>query len=167
MRGRTTEEVYVDYTLKQTQNIKDLTRMLGAFEETKQHAAMVGAVRARSDILDKIIAKGQEFGFIEKKPETKVIAGVIVSQLSTHELRKAIAGELGQLEKLMSDFGDAPSIVDIEPGPTHLATPKVKALSDGANGNGEAVQKGVKNHARNRVHRGRKVPRVPPGEPPY
>lgn len=169
LRGRTTEEVYVDYTLRQTQNIKDLTRMLGAFEESKQHSAMVGAVRARSDILDKIITKGQEFGFIEKKPETKIVAGMIVSQLSTPDLRRAISDELGNLDRLMSRFGDAPGILDIDIGPVHIATPKKKALAEGVKTEvvQPEMQKGAKKHARSRVHKGRKVLKVPAGEPPY
>jgi hypothetical protein len=177
LRGRTTEEVYVNYTLRQSQNIKDLTDLIATVKlDGKGRNSVVGAVRARADILDKIIAKGQEFGFIEKKPETKLIAGVIVGQLTTPELRKAVVRELGHLDKIMAQFGDAPNILDVDPGPAHLPTPKQKALPEGHVAQAEELRaaplrkKKVKGRARNRVHKGRKASPAPDtslfGEPP-
>lgn len=153
IRDRTTEQVYVDYCLAQTRNINDLTRILDEFKDTKQHAAMVAAIRERSNIYDKIISRGQELGFVEKKPERKLVAGVIVAQLTDRQLRAAITEELGGLEALVSSFGgaspeDVSRIVDIDPGPIHLPTPKTKALA--------AEVPGTK-RGRSRVHGGRRV----------
>lgn len=148
IQDRTTEQVYVDYCLAQMQNIADLTKVFESFKTTKQHSAMVAAIKARSDIHDKIIARGQEFGFIEKKPEAKFVAGVLVAQLTDKDLRKAITDQVAHLDSLMSQFGGGESIIDIDPGPSHLATPKQKALPDGQR---------VKGHARNTVHKGRRV----------
>lgn len=155
VRDKPTEQVYVEYCLAQAQNVSDLTKILGQFRKTSQHSAMVSAIRARSDIYDKMIARGQEFGFIEKKPEAKIIAGVLVNQLTDKDLRAAITGQLGHLDELMTKYGGGSNIIDIDPGPSHLPTPKRKALPDG---------KKVKGHARNRVHKGRRVVRG--GEPP-
>lgn len=151
LREQSTERVYIDYVQNQRQNIADLTKLLGAFDETKQHSAMVNAVKARADILDKIIAKGQEFGFIDKKPEAKIVAGVVVDKLSTNELRSAITGELQHLDKLMTKFGggEVPPIIDVEPGQIHKETPRTKVLE------GPAMQK--KRLPSNKVHKGRRV----------
>lgn len=129
LRSKSREQVYVEYCIAQAQNIRDLTALLAQYREMPvPSSAAVGAIKARSDIQDKIITKGQELGFVEKKTETKVIAGVILSQLTTPELRKAIAVELGNLEKLCSDFADAPDILGVPTGPIHRSAPKKKAL---------------------------------------
>lgn len=151
LRGRTTEHVYVDYCLHQHQNIHDLTKLVDHYDKTKQHAAVVSAVRARSEIYDKIIARGQELGFIDKKPETKLIAGMVVAHLSTKELRSVITQELSGLEKLFEEFGDAPNILDVNPGPTHVPVAKQKALPEG-----DPMKKRPKQNA-NKVHKGRRV----------
>lgn len=159
LRARPTEAVYVDYVIAQTRNIKDLTDLYGTLKSSKQGSAAVGAIRARSDIYDKIIKTGQEFGFIERKPEAKIIAGVIVSQLTNIELRKAITGELSDLQRLMGMYGDESTIIDIEPGQIHqdleppkaLPAPKQKAKA------AAAPAGKIKGHKRNKVHGGRRV----------
>lgn len=165
VRNKTTEEVYVDYVIQQNRNIRDLTNILSEFDDAKQPAAAVGAIRARSDILDKIIAKGQEFGFIEKKPERKLVAGVLITNLSTPELRKKIAGELGTLERLMEQYGDAPSIGEIDPGPLHRPAVREKMLPASTpepltidvESSPSKELKTVKPRRRSAVHRGRRV----------
>ncbi len=149
VRNRTSEQLYVDYVREQTRNIRDLTSILEQFQESKQHSAMVGAVRARSDIYDKIIDRGQQFGLIDKKPETKLVAGMFVAQLTNKDLRTAITEELGHLNSLMSRYGDGKNLQDVDPGPLHLSTPKQKAAP--------APKTQPARHARNRVHGGRRV----------
>lgn len=155
VRSKPTERVYVDYCLEQRQNIADLTTLLTKFSDSNQHGAMVGAIRARSDILDKMIAKGQEFGFIAKKPEAKIIAGIMVSDLSDQDLRRHITGELANLGGLLDRFGKSPetaaTILDVSAGPTHLPTPKEKAKALGPG------EKGGIKRSKNKVHRGRRV----------
>jgi len=148
LQDKTTEQVYVDYILHKGRDIHDLTQVMRTFDKTKQPSAIVAAIKARSDIYDKIIVRGQEFGFIEKKPETKLVAGVLVAQLTDKDLRSAITGQLSQLDSLMAQFGDGSNIIDVEAGPTHLPTPKRKALPPAGK---------VKAHARNAVHGGRRV----------
>ena len=150
IREQSTERVYVDYCITQGQNIRDLTKVMATFDKTKQPSAIVAAIRARSDIYDKMIKTGQEFGFIEKKPETKLVAGVIVQQLSDRELRSAIVSELGHLEHLMGKFGNAPNIIDLDPGDVHQSTPKTKVV-------GSLPSKTTAAHKRNKVHGGRRV----------
>ena len=91
MRSRPDEHVYVEYLLNQSRNIRDLTDMIKEFKTSKQYGSMVGAVRARAEIYDKLIAKGQEFGLITKTPERKeIVAGVLVAELSNKNFRRLL-----------------------------------------------------------------------------
>jgi hypothetical protein len=108
LHNKTTEEVFVDYVLRQEGCIRDLNQLIRDKEGTVRNSSTtVGAIRAKSDILDKIIERGQEFGILEKVPEKKqVIAGVMVAQLDNDALRQLITRELGGLQALVSRYGD-------------------------------------------------------------
>jgi hypothetical protein len=159
IRGKTTEQVYTDYVLAQGRNIRDLTLIIGEYRGEKNANALVGAIRARSDIFDKIFERGQELGFIAKRPETKLVAGLVVHQLSDAELRDKIVGELGALENLMGKYGTSdgkaldavPGIIDVSTGPIHRPAPKQKALPE------EVDPKPARGGAKNKVHGGRRV----------
>lgn len=119
IRGRPTEHVYVQYTIDQAQNIKDLTTMLEAFKTTKQFNAMVGAVRARAEIYNKLIEMGQSFGLIRKEPDKKeIIAGMFIADMTNRQLKTAITGELTDLNVLMRRYGDR-TILDMKAGSLH------------------------------------------------
>lgn len=149
VRNRSPEQVYVEYLMAQEKNIKSLSDMIEHYKDIKQHTAVVGAVKARAEILDKMIAKGQEFGFIDKKPErTEVVAGIFVKDLSNDDIRSHITAALNGLGQLVSAYGES-NIIDIEPGPTHFPDPQEKrALASGDK---------PKGRARNLVHKGRRV----------
>ncbi len=119
VRNQPTEHVYVEYMIKQAKNIADLTKMIDEFTTTKQYTALVGAIRIRAELYDKLIAKGQEFGLIHKEPDRKeIVAGVLVADLSNKQLKTAIVGELTNLNQLMSRYGDS-KILDMAPGTLH------------------------------------------------
>lgn len=119
IRSKPTEHVYVQYTIDQAQNIKDLTMMLEDFKSTKQYNAMVGAVRARAEIYNKLIEMGQSFGLIRKEPDKKeIIAGMFIADMTNRQLKTAITGELTDLNVLMRRYGDR-SILDMKPGSLH------------------------------------------------
>ena len=132
IRTRPTEKVYVDYVNDQLANIRDLTKILDTFNTTKQHSAMVGAIRARSEIQDKVIKMGQEFGFIDKRPDTRFVAGVLVHKLSDNELKSSIEEKLGALAALQAEFGEGANILDVPVGDIHQKTPKAKVLAKGS-----------------------------------
>jgi hypothetical protein len=122
IRTKPEEHTYVEYLIQQTGNIQALTDMISEFKSTKQYNAMVGAVKARADIYDKLIAKGQEFGLISKQPERKeIVAGVLVADLSNQQLKTEITRALDGLNQLQKRFGDG----DL------LALPKAESLHRG------------------------------------
>lgn len=137
LRARPKEHVYVKYLIDQEQNIRDLTNMLGMFKFTKQYNAMVGAVRVRAEILDKVVEKGQSFGLIEKRPDEKTITGgLVVANLSNEDLKKRVLERIESINAMMAGepdghfttidvadpYGDAPAkVVQALPPPAVMA----------------------------------------------
>jgi hypothetical protein len=115
VRDTPEEHLYVKYMLDQNVNIKDLTKMINKFRKTGNPAAMVSAVRARSEILDKIIAKGQDFGLIKKTPDRKeIVAGLVVADLTNNELREGITGAIKQLDGLVKMYGSKTEFLELD-----------------------------------------------------
>jgi len=112
-------EVYVEYLFHQKKCIADLEVMAKKFDQVKHYSALVNSVKIRSDIFDKIIKVGQEFGLLEKKPERReIVAGIMVAKMDSQQLRNTILGELSGLEKMMDMYGDQ-GILDVAPGELH------------------------------------------------
>lgn len=142
LRTTPTEHTYIQYCLAQMGCIKDLTDLLAEAKKQNNSNAGVGAIRARSDIYDKLIKTGQEFGILEKKPEEKrIVAGVIVAQLSNDQLKQAITSAIGSLNDMVSRFGNF-DITQMDPGQLHYELPEVSKTN---------------RSAANRVHKGRRV----------
>jgi len=169
LRGRTDEEVYVEYVTRQTGIVNDLVTVQNRIMNDKDggpYQVAVGCLKARSEIYDKILKTGQQLGFIRKEPDRKEIGAVVaVLNMSDPELRAEIADSLSGLNELMTRFGGGGDILDVDCGPTHRALP-----SDGlmpelerrlAAGGGEKLVKPAKRGAgmKHRRHGGRAVSR--------
>jgi hypothetical protein len=123
-----------------------------------QLSAKVGAIRAKSDIVDKIVKFGQDIGLIDRRPEERrILAGVMVADMSNKQLRGMITSELANLDKMVKTFGEA-GILDMNPGALHYDPAPVPALKAGATGQSKAKSKTNKSKA-NKVHGGRRVVR--------
>lgn len=119
LRTRPTEHTYVQYIIDQSRNIHDLTDMIADFKLSRNHAAMVGAVKVRSDIMDKLIKFGQEFGIIHKEAKKgELLVGHVVADMTNKQLKTAITAELSALNSLVKKYGDR-GIVDMDPGALH------------------------------------------------
>lgn len=106
IHGKSVEQVFIDYTIKQESCIRDLDIILKNAKSS--YNSIIGAARAKSDIIDKIIDRGQEFGLIEKVPEKKlVVAGIMVSQLDNKALRTVIMKQVHEVGSLMKKYGEA------------------------------------------------------------
>lgn len=108
LRQRPSEHTYVDYVIQQTENVQRLTDIVDDMMRTKDYTSvLIGAIKAKSEIHDKIIAKGQEFGLIKKVATKKeIVAGVTVSELTNDDLKKAITGALNDLNRMTQQYGD-------------------------------------------------------------
>lgn len=159
-RRRSTEEIYAEYVIQQAACIRELTGLAATAHGKKDARALISAVKVRSDIYDKIIKTGQDFGIIEKKAERREIAmGVLMANLSDEDLRGRIFGELTGIQDLMTKFADK-DLLDLKAGKLHRRLPALPAGKQNAPSPIKPVngKRSKTNRARaNRVHGGRKV----------
>jgi hypothetical protein len=109
--GRRPEAVYVDYVLRSGHHLRELDELKEWLRSTKQGAAAVGAVKAKQDILDRIIKLGQDLGFVRREPTQH---SVVVARLDDAGLRELLARELTGLTRLMDRAGDTP-LLELSP----------------------------------------------------
>lgn len=106
LNQKSTEDVYLEYSWAQQQVIRELDDALANIPENQPNA-VVGALRAKSEIIDKILKTGQDMGIINKEPERKtVLHGHVVANMSMADLRKAIVGETNQLAGALARYGE-------------------------------------------------------------
>lgn len=124
VRKRSPDQVYVEYCMQQENNIHALSTMIDTFHESKQYGAMVGAVKARAEIYDKIIEKGQEFGIIDKRPDRQeIIHGILIRDLTDQDLQHHIFTAVQNLAGMIDKYGQAVTILDVEAGPVYPELP--------------------------------------------
>ncbi len=149
LRTRPVEHVYVQYLVDQALNIRDLTELIEVHKSGRNANAVVGAIKARSDIQDKLIARGQEFGIIHKEATKTLVAGVIVGNLTNKQLRTTITTELEKLDQLTKRYGDDKTITELAPPTSNLhygpkATTIVEAKLDKTPGESASSSKSGK-----------------------
>lgn len=126
INGKSVEDVFIDFTHKMEGCIKDLDNMILSPTAKANHNALVGAIRAKADLINKIIDRGQEFGLIEKVPEKKqIVGGLLIGKLDNNELRKLITKQVKDMGALMDRYGEE-SMADAEE-PKALPAPAAEA----------------------------------------
>jgi len=107
LRDKSREQVYVEYCMEQDHTMRAIDTLLNGLDAARQYNAVVGALRLRSEIVDKKINKGFEFGIIRKEPDRReLIGGVVITDLSDDELKKRIVATVAATKELVSKFGD-------------------------------------------------------------
>lgn len=141
LRGRSTEHSYVRYVLEQRQCMADLDKVIS--EKNEGNSSYVSAVRAKSDILDRILKTGIELGLIQRLADGGgYAAGEAIKSMNNKEFRVYIIQEIQVLNQMMLRFGDT-SIMDVEVGPLY-ETKKVPKTP-------------VKGHSRSKTFGGRRL----------
>jgi len=119
LRGVPREHFYVQYVIEQRRNMKALTDLITGLDQKKQYNAMVGAIRLRSELTDKIVDKGMQFGVIKKEPDRReIFNGMLIADISDKELTDMILKQNVKLSGLMSKFGEI-DIMSLNAGDTH------------------------------------------------
>jgi hypothetical protein len=142
------EYTYIQYIIDQTHNLSILDEFIKSNKDGKGKSAqsIVGAIRARSEILDKIIARGQEFGIIKKVANrSEVVAGVLIAELSNTQLKKEITTSLDSLNLLLKKYGDK-DIIDVSPGSIRSGRelPEAVLKTEEKSSEGEIIVKRIK-----------------------
>lgn len=107
-QSKSIEDIYLEYSWRQTQCVEELDKLIASmrYAQVPTPGAAVQAIKAKSEIMDKIIKTGQDMGILDKTPERKlVLHGVAVADTDTGTLRKMIATELSGLGELVSKYG--------------------------------------------------------------
>jgi len=107
LREMPREHVYVEYVIDQKKNIKDLDSLIRNLDANSQYNALIGAIRLRSDIQNKILDRAQEFGLVKKEAEKReLIGGIALFDLGADDLRKKIVSHTKGLAEVMRDYGE-------------------------------------------------------------
>lgn len=121
-KNKPPEHMFVEYVIWQLRGINDLTELVEKLKvsKTPNANAIVAAIKVRSDVYDKVIAKGQEFGVLRKSAaESKIsIGGITLADLTNEKLRTQITSAIGDMDKLMKRYGDM-SMTEVDPGVLH------------------------------------------------
>lgn len=141
LRGRSTEHTYVRYVLEQRQCMADLDAVIA--EKDKGNSSYVSAVRAKSDILDKVLKTGVELGLIQRLADGGgYAAGEAIKSMNNKDFRVYIVQEIQVLNQMMVRYGDT-SIMDVEVGPIYQKKLQPKTP--------------VKGHSRTKIFGGRRL----------
>ena len=120
--GRRREETFVDYVIRSRAHIAQLDVLAADCKSTNQASAAVGAILGKQKILDSIIARGQELGFIDKKPERRETA-IGLARLDDRALAERIAAESAAIRGLMASYGNGVPFIEVEGVPALQAPP--------------------------------------------
>lgn len=96
--------VFAEYTQRQIQCVRELEDLSEIFRAERQFSALVGAVKARSEIIERMLRTGQELGVISKAAKKVEVGGEVhvdVTTLSVHELKVHVAKEMEEMNKLL------------------------------------------------------------------
>lgn len=107
LRDMPREHVYVEYVIDQKRNIKDLDDLIKNLDANSQYNAVIGAIRLRSDIQNKILDRAQEFGLVKKEAERReLVGGIAIFELGAEDLRKKIVTHTKGLADVMREYGE-------------------------------------------------------------
>lgn len=132
IRNQPREHYFVEYSIEQRRNIRDLDDLIRNLDKGSQYNAIIGAIRLRSDITDKIVNRAQEFGLVKKEAtKHEMVGGIIIAQLGADELRKAITDQTKMLGEAMGKYGEKPFLALPASGSLHYG-PAIDTTGDSA-----------------------------------
>jgi hypothetical protein len=118
-RSSSREHAFVEYVIEQRAVLKDIQTHLEGAEKSKQLGAIVGGLRLKSDIIERIVTRGQEFGIFKKTAERReLVAGILHADMSNEELIKAIFSTSKRFTDMVKKFGEG-SILALPDKPRH------------------------------------------------
>lgn len=118
--NQTPKERFARYVIEQERNVTDLTDLVNNLNSKTQFSAIVGAIRIRTEILDKVISAGQTLGVIAKEPERRLLlGGISVTDMKDTDLRRGVLDAIGGLGKMIEKYGTGANLLALTPGPLH------------------------------------------------
>lgn len=129
---KTSKERFAEYLIQAQRNTAELDDLVTNLNSKTQYNVILGAIRLRAELQDRIIATGQTLGVIDKEPERKVlVGGIAVGELPDKELRKGVVNAIAGLSAMFEKYGDAKSLKELTPGTLHYGDAvEVKSAED-------------------------------------
>lgn len=105
---RPAEELFIEYRLMAMEDVLELDDIARKAAKAKNWAAATTARRARSQIIDQIMNRGQDMGVIPRAAKRhEVVGGLVLAQLSERELLHQIEAQAVETQALIRKFGGA------------------------------------------------------------
>lgn len=120
------EYLFAEYREQQYLMIEELADVARTMAKTGQHQAMVSALKARSDILDRVIKTGQDLGVIPKRPQEVNVRSEVKS-LSAQEVRIRLMDECGELREYLEGSSKPRQVA----GPAAAVLRRITGKSEG------------------------------------
>jgi len=118
--GLSPKQRFARYVIEQERNISDLNDLVNNLNSKTQYSVIVGSIRLRAEIADKVISTGQTLGVIAKEPERRVlVGGISISEMKDGDLRKGVLDAIGGLSKMIDKYGTGANVRALSPGPLH------------------------------------------------
>jgi len=112
LRETSTEESYLDYCIRQRENLRELDKAIKNFQGSRQYNALVGAIKAKADILNDMVDKGQALGFLDKVPDRlQVLAGIQLKDMSSKQMRDQLEKYLLEIKGMAGELKGKPGVV--------------------------------------------------------
>lgn len=100
--------IFIRYCLQQEGIIVELNEVITKFMTTNQGSAIVGAIKEKSQIYDRVIKMGQDLGLIVKTGDAIDPDAVRLAGRDPDEIRDMIQENLDSINELLGDAGKPP-----------------------------------------------------------
>lgn len=95
--------IFAEYRIQQLQAATELADFAEVFRRTGNTTSLVAAIKARSDVLDRIVRMGQELGVIKRAArEVRVDGHIDFKSMSVKELRIHLEREVSEVRELLT-----------------------------------------------------------------
>lgn len=94
--------IFAEYRVQQLQAATELADFAEIFRRTGNTTSLVAAIKARSDVLDRIVRMGQELGVVKRAArEVRVDGQIDFKSMSVKELRIHLQREMTEMRELL------------------------------------------------------------------
>lgn len=100
--------IFIRYCLQQEGIIFELNKVIKKFMDTNQGSAIVGAIKEKSQIYDRVIKMGQDLGLIIRAGADFELPADMLAGRDPDEIRELIQGELDSINELLGDAAKEP-----------------------------------------------------------
>lgn len=128
VRSKTREQVYVEYVIEQLGNKRLIDNLLGKLDDKRHYNAIVGAIRLRADLADRVLEQGFNLGVVKKQAERhEIVGGLAIGAMSSDDLRAAIREMVDGTSSMVTKSGGEVDIMSLDPGELHSGTGVIEA----------------------------------------